>query len=124
MQILMLSQILQRFMIPKIADIYLCEKNRDELVNLKNDADAVIKVITPTSGITQTFHDNTITANDVTNSGLTTAELDQILPDNITTKEFFVRYLVTRQLLCSKKIKLSYSQTYCREEKAICLCHQ
>ena len=23
-----------------------------------------------------------------------------------------------------KKIKLSYSQTYCREEKAICLCHQ
>ena len=86
------------------ADIYLCEKNRDELVNLKNDADAVIKVITPTSGITQTFHDNTITANDVTNSGLTTAELDQILPDNITTKEFFVRYLVHDSCYVVKKL--------------------
>lgn len=76
------------------ADVYLCEKNRDELVNLKNDADAIIKVITPTSGITQTFHSSSTTANDVSNSGLTTAELDQILPNNITEKSFFVRYLV------------------------------
>lgn len=87
------------------ADIYLCERNQPENINLHNDANSVIKVMYPTTGVTTpTFHTNYNSANDLSNIAGDYPTYDVVLADNVITKTFYVRYMLGTDCYVVKKL--------------------
>lgn len=84
------------------ADIYLCERNQSENVNIQNDAVSIINLMAPTSGITVTFHTSFPSANNPLDNGIT--NFNQVIPDDLVIKTYYVRYKLGDNCFVVKKL--------------------
>ncbi len=83
------------------ADVYICY-NGNFSSNLKDEAEKIIKLVSPISGVTITYHETYQEANDDTNTGLT--NLDITIPNNVITKTYLVRYALGKDCYVVKPL--------------------
>lgn len=83
------------------ADVYICY-NGNFNSNIKDEAEKIIKLISPTSGVTVTYHNTYEEANDDTNPGL--SNFDITIPNNVITKTYLVRYALGKDCYVVKPL--------------------
>ena len=90
------------------ADIYLCS-DTDTSVNIRDDANRIIKLITPT-GLSPTFHATLKAAEDPEDLGITD-DVQMILYKgkvNVLAKSFFVKYSISDSCYVTKKLNYHF----------------
>ena len=103
---------------PEPANVYICYNGNFD-VNIKNDAESTIKLISPVSGVSVTYHSDYISANNFESQGIT--NYDVTLPANTISKTYLVRYALGPQCYVVKPLVYTIIKPIA-EKKIINIC--